>query len=1236
MKRTIKKTVALLLTVMFTLTATAALVPAFADNNAAAELALREDALKQLADSTVTNAKESNADKKGGADDDEIITIIVKVEGEPLLAVSDASDARAEVITQLMLANQRAVEKQINTVNGAEIDVLFNYTMLFNGFSFKGKAGLIDEILNIKGVEDCYRSMSWSLPEAVDEGGEPTKVATSAGVINADDMWSAGYIGTGTAIAVIDTGIKIDHTNFATAPSGARYTTDAIQSVISANNLHCEELYSGTLTAQTLYYSAKIPFRFNYVTGTNNVAHSTAGSDHGTHVSSIAAGNDSTVKGIAYNAQIITMQVFDNGDGEWSVILAALEDAACLAVDCVNMSLGSPCGFTTGAEDYERAFTLLYNAGVNLSVSAGNSGTISDGNAFSGYQLASNPDNGIVGEPSTLYGSMSVAACDNNLAGAVAYFSSWGTTSDLCLKPEIMAPGVSIYAATDPSYSYSSYGTKSGTSMSAPEIAGCVALVSQYVKATYPTLSQTQRMELVNTLLLSTARPRMSSGTLPYSPRVQGAGLVDVNAAMTTPVYVEVEGNDRPQLEIGDDPEYTGQFTLRFELVNRTNTAVSYTVSANVQTENAGTRTINGTSTYVMGEAPYSLTANSVIGGDTRVTVPANGRKTVTVTIDMSSYASFLNERFPNGIYVEGYVTLSGGVNLSVPYLGFYGDWDAPSVIDRTFYWDIIAGGVSWSSHALPNVAGSSTASGSYLELGANPYIQTNNFLADRISISPNGDGKYDAVDVIYTGLLRNCRSLTYTVSNADTDEVLKQEVYNYIWKGVNVDAGYLPAGAYDDYAVFTGWDGGALNNGDTAIITIDAALDHEGFNPAANECASWSFPVTVDTAPPEFVYWRIENNTLLLYATDAHYLAYVGVYSNSSYTTKIAEQAVTETSRGALSMLSFSIGSASTVYVQLADYACNTNRMALSGEGGSLEPIELAGVSIDSSAVTVYEGSTQLVNLIRNPADANNFSVEWTTDNAAIATVRGNISNAAVTGVMEGRTTLRVTATDRSTGVAYTASAAVTVLDYPSISEAINAAGTNIAFTTAGTYQWVIDMSETGRISAKSSNAGNSDTTCTVESASAALSAGDTVTFDWRVSSESNYDFLTFYVNGAMVSRISGTSSSNWAKYTYNVTADGSYTFRWVYSKDVSVDNGSDTGWIDEFSIVRAFIMGDVNGDGQVTSADALLVIRYALGTTTLTDEQRLHADVNGDGKIDNTDALLIMRLALGIIGSL
>ena len=70
------------------------------------------------------------------------------------------------------------------------------------------------------------------------------------------------------------------------------------------------------------------------------------------------------------------------------------------------------------------------------------------------------------------------------------------------------------------------------------------------------------------------------------------------------------------------------------------------------------------------------------------------------------------------------------------------------------------------------------------------------------------------------------------------------------------------------------------------------------------------------------------------------------------------------------------------------------------------------------------------------------------------------------------------------------------------------------------------------------------------------------TLKFYWKVSSEANFDFLRFYIDGVEQERISGTV--DWQQKTYGISS-GSYTLKWAYTKDSSVNSGSDCCWLDK-----------------------------------------------------------------------
>lgn len=1164
-------------------------------------------------------------------DPHEIVRIIVKLTDAPVLERTSLNDTRSADMTRELKEKQTKLIELISEklCGKTPLEVTYHYTLLFNGFAFRGEYRLIDEIKKLPGVANCYESWSYDIPEDVSADGEPSRLATSIGWINADDMWALGYTGQGQTIAIIDTGITVGHQNFATAPVDPHFNAAELQTVLDNSDLCAEERWSGSgsLTGSTLYHSAKIPYTFNYVTGTTNVAHTS--SDHGSHVSSIAAGNDSTARGVAYNAQILTMQVFQSsGSAEWTDILAALEDCAYLHVDVLNMSLGADCGFTHD-EDIEPVFRLLTANGVNCAVASGNSGYAGSGNNFSSSTPTFNIDDGVTSTPASMLASLCVAASSDSAAATPTSYSSWGTTSDLRIKPEIMAPGDNIYAAVG-----SGYGTKSGTSMATPHIAGGMALVNQFVNTQFPGLSETEKMQMVNTLLMCTAVPS-KSGTTPYSVRWQGAGQADLAAAISTPAYIEVPNCERPKLELGDDDNKTGIFTMTFDVVNFSNAAVTYNVNPTVLLDNATSRTIGGRQAYVLSHSMQNVTSQCTITKPNTVTVPANGRTTVTVTVDVSPMAATLDQKFPAGAYIEGYITLTGGVNLSVPFLGFYGDWEGFSVFDREYYYDTYLHTNEW-----PAAWGTNTAKASGSLLGVNPFGTTSDFYFDRASISPNGDGRMDAIDDVRTYLLRNVELFRYEILDAETGEQYYTKDVGFMIKGV--ENGWMttvdPVGA-DDYSMMDPWSGSDLPDGTTVLLRMTGVMQSfDEFDPAANENAVWEIPVTIDREDPQVVYWNMQNGELNIYVSDNHYTAFVGVYSNAACTQLIASEVVEEHQRGSMTMHSFNVGNRQIVYVKVGDYAYNYSITTVTeGEGGSLEPVDLEGVSFETNNLTLYEGFTGELRLVREPANANNFEVTWTSANTNIATVMGGMLKATVTGVNEGTTTVTAVATDKNTGASYSVTATITVNDYPTLNEALNKEGGNLNFNTSGSYPWEIVFVD-GRVAAKSTNEGVSSSTSTVTTDAMTLEAGDKITFAWKVSSESNYDKLKFFVNNSEITNIHGTNGG-WTNYQYTVTSNGSYTFKWVYEKDYSVNSGDDTGWLDDVEMIYVnppepqYMLGDIDQNGVVQVIDAVLALRYSMGLIDLSDIQLLAGDVDLNGSVNTTDALLIMRYAMGVI---
>lgn len=69
------------------------------------------------------------------------------------------------------------------------------------------------------------------------------------------------------------------------------------------------------------------------------------------------------------------------------------------------------------------------------------------------------------------------------------------------------------------------------------------------------------------------------------------------------------------------------------------------------------------------------------------------------------------------------------------------------------------------------------------------------------------------------------------------------------------------------------------------------------------------------------------------------------------------------------------------------------------------------------------------------------------------------------------------------------------------------------------------------------------------------------------------------------------------------------------------------------KFKVNSTSQKGDVNKDGRINSADALLVLQYSVGSARLSSEQISLADVNSDSRVNSADALKILQYAVGQI---
>ena len=440
--------------------------------------------------------------------------------------------------------------------------------------------------------------------------------------------------------------------------------------------------------------------------------------------------------------------------------------------------------------------------------------------------------------------------------GQMSSFSSWGPGVDLSLVPDMAGVGGNVTSTTD----NGTYSVMSGTSMSAPQVSGMASLVASYLKS--KGIAQEKIPAMATALMMSTAVPVVSdiSGN-EASPRQQGAGLVNVLNAVTAESYLTVAAteNSKPKAELGSSAEGTYSFT--FTVNNFGAEAKTYTLDGSVLTEGV----IDHGVEYFM--AGYDVALNAAMTfscGDT-VTVAAGESVDVTVTVALSEdNKTVLETLYPAGAYVEGFVYLNteDGVDLSLPYLGFYGDWSEPAAFDTAYWYD--------NSFWVENYDGLPEGNEYYhvfwtrlyttdWVLGMNPYVgamfdEDGNVIYDPANniISNNGDNLVDNLNNIYISLMRNAESLFFTYTDEEGNVVYEEESLHasktmYLSSYGQI-VPYVHSWWYLTPWDFTDANGDPLPHGTKLTLTIKAVLAADG----AYKEQTISLPLTIDVEAPE------------------------------------------------------------------------------------------------------------------------------------------------------------------------------------------------------------------------------------------------------------------------------------------------------------------------------------------------------------------------------------------------
>ena len=409
------------------------------------------------------------------------INIVLKTQSDAieLSRMADAFSTKAErrdfVVNSLRHQAEESQFDLLKYLNRLEINGIvedLRPLWIVNSVSCYAEEWLMDEIAQRDDVLAVYQVEEFQLPEDENmavpvERGDGREIAENIVKVNADKVWDLGYTGEDVLVAIIDTGVRLDHADLQGRfwDGGAEYPN------------HGYDFYSH-----------------------DNDPSDTHG--HGTHVAGtiVGSGASGTQTGVAPGAKIMVLKVFHGSDNltEPTMWVEAMQFALEHGADVLSMSLGQPLPDSSVKLMMRQACDTTLAAGVVASVCAGNSRQIQmlAPVPYNIWSPGDCPPPHLHEDQMVNAGGTSCVICVGavDFNDAIGSFSSEGpaTWSEVApysdypyssgsstniglIRPDVCAPGVNIksldFSTTN------GYCLKSGTSMATPCVTGTIALM---------------------------------------------------------------------------------------------------------------------------------------------------------------------------------------------------------------------------------------------------------------------------------------------------------------------------------------------------------------------------------------------------------------------------------------------------------------------------------------------------------------------------------------------------------------------------------------------------------------------------------------------------------------------------------------------------------------------------------------------------------------------------------------
>ena len=354
---------------------------------------------------------------------------------------------------------------------------------------------------------------------------------------------------------------------------------------------------------------------------------------------------------------------------------------------------------------------------------------------------------------------------------------------------------------------------------------------------------------------------------------------------------------------------------------------------------------------------------------------------------------------FENGMYVDGFIYVNGKVDMSVPFLAFYGSWMDSSMYEPYDFMEAVHNpdysgqtycGISKTNFLSYYPDGDMSEENEYFYT-PNSYVTDAEYIPDRNAISTaNGT----VIGSQYYSLIRNANRVIVTITDKNTDEVYFKNVEyeNY--------ASFVYQGNWTNYIQNqelnwkgTDAEGNALADGTEVVVTLEAVPSYydnvEDPSTLTGKGLYMSTPLAIDNTAPELVNINNEeDNKATITVKDDRYTAAVLVIDKTGKKV-LGRYAVNQKEKGAEAVVTIDVAEGN-FYIDVLDYAGNESIYKVKGNGPKNS----------EENVTAEEENKEKENAVSTEAAGSTASEEKNASVEAEIKESSKNEDAAVTGV--------------------------------------------------------------------------------------------------------------------------------------------------------------------------------------------------------------------------------------------